>query len=258
MRRFLPITLFLMAICAPPVLAETPAAETPAAETPAAELPPHGLTAEQPAKGSYRIQGWIELPTRAEALLAVLADVGQQCALETCRFKVPGVTRTDILPGGTADAFETWSYVDDVLDGAYFAHLAIERAPPVLTLRVTTPDAAAIARLSDDTRRHEPFFHEQTTTWTLTERAADDGSFVSTRVEVTIAMASDRWMINLMPGQILSRTQDHVRLLFGYLAAVAPPEAPATPEMPTPEVTPEVPAIPEVPATPETQETPPS
>lgn len=190
-------------------------------------LPRHQLSAERAGPGHYRFAGSIELPARAEPLAALIAAYDQQCQ-KGCSFPVAGVTRTEIVPGEGPDHFFTWSFVDDVLDGAYFSEIVLRRAPGRIVLTYATPDAATLARLATKDRPHEPFFHQQGGTWTFAEQTDDQGRFLATRVEVAMEMRSDRWVVNLMPGQILDRTRQHLATLFRYLAAL-----PAEPTQPS-------------------------
>lgn len=185
-------------------------------------LPPAApaVTGEKAAPGVYRFRGEAELPGKAAPLVAMVTAYDQQCK-RGCRYEVPSVDRTEILPGEREGLFYTWSYVDDLLDGAYFTAVEIETEGAATTVRSSTPDEATLARLLDKVHPHRPFFHRQEVVWTFAESPPAPGGTTRTRVTVEMEMESDRWAVNLLPGQIVERTKDHLLLIYRYLGEAA-------------------------------------
>lgn len=184
-------------------------------------LPPAPqVTGEKAAPGVYRFRGEAELPGKAAPLVALVTAYDQQCR-RGCRYEVPSVDRTEILPGGSAGLFYTWSFVDDLLDGAYFVAVEVETVGASTTVRTYTPDAETLARLVDKEHPHQPFFHFQEGIWTFEEAPPAPGDEVRTRVTVEFEMRSDRWAVNLLPGQIVERTKKHLLLIYRYLGEAA-------------------------------------
>ncbi len=186
---------------------------------PAATEPPR-VTGAKVASGVYRFQGEGEIAGPAAPLVAMLTAYDQQCK-HGCRYPVPSVDRTEILPGERAGLFYTWSYVDDLLDASYFSAIEVKQEGPRTTVRFATPDAAALARLVDKAHPHAPFFHFQEGTWTFEELPLPPGAAPRTRVTVEIEMRSSSFLVNLLPGQIVERTQEHLRLIYRYFGEAA-------------------------------------
>ena len=186
------------------------------AATPAPPAPPV-VKGENPAKGVYRFHGEGEIAGPVAPLLAVVIAYDQQCR-RGCRYTVASVDRTEILPGERPGLFYTWSYIDDLLDGSYFAAVEVKEADHRTTVHFFTPDEATLARLSDARHPHEPFFQFQEGTWTLEELP---GAAPRTRVTVDIEMRSKSFVVNLLPGQIVERTQKHLLQIYQYLSAAA-------------------------------------
>jgi hypothetical protein len=182
------------------------------------------VTGEKAAPGVYRFRGEGELAGPAAPLLAMVTAYDQQCK-RGCRYEVPSVDRTEILPGEREGLFYTWSYVDDLLDGAYF--MAVEVAVDIrtagarTTVRSYTPAAETLARLVDKDHPHQPFFHFQEVAWTFEESPPAPDGETRTRVTVEMEMKSDRWAVNLLPGQIVERTKNHLLLIYRYLGEAA-------------------------------------
>lgn len=172
------------------------------------------------ASGVYRFSGEGELAGPAAPLVAMLTAYDQQCE-KGCRYTVPSIDRTEILPGEQEGHFYTWSFVDDVLDASYFSAIEVKREGATTTVRFATPDAATLARLVDAAHPHEPFFHFQEGTWTFEELPPPPGGRPRTRVTVAIEMRSDSFLVNLLPGQIVERTKKHLQLIYGYLGEAA-------------------------------------
>ncbi|MCG8457382.1 MAG: hypothetical protein MI919_13985 [Holophagales bacterium] len=192
-------------------------------------------------RGAYsiRLRGMVAAPARE--LLAVLLDYGAQCSAG-CRYTVPGISSAQILDrrgeAGTKDGLEmlTWTFIDDVLDASYFSRIRVVSEPAkiqrpagqpaagagsgdgaagVTVVRFGTPDASEIERWSSAERRHEPFFHHVSGSWTLEEAGSREDSF--TRVEMVMEMRSDRFLVNLLPARVLDGSRDHFAALFGHL-----------------------------------------
>jgi hypothetical protein len=142
---------------------------------------------------------------------------------------VPAVDRTILLPGEREGLFYTWTLVDDLLDASYFVAVEVEREGPLTTVRYATPSADALARLASREHPHEPFFERQEGRWTFEELPAVDGG-PRTRVKAELEMRSENFLVNLMPGQIVERTEKHLLLIYRYLdeaAAAAKSSGPA-------------------------------
>lgn len=178
------------------------------------------VSGEKAATGVYRFRGEAELPGPAAPLVAMVTAYDQQCK-HGCRYEVPSVDRTEILPGEHEGLFYTWSYVDDLLDGAYFMAVEVKTANAATTVRSYSPDAETLARLVDKDHPHQPFFHFQEVAWKFEESPPAPGGLARTRVTVEMEMRSDRWAVNLLPGQIVERTKEHLLLIYSYLAEAA-------------------------------------
>ena len=197
-------------------------------------------------RGAYsiRLRGTVAAPARE--LLAVLLDYGAQCSAG-CRYTVPGISRAEILDrrgdAGAENGLEllTWTFIDDVLDASYFSRIRVVSEPSktprpaeppaaeagggnraagitvvgITVVRFGTPDAFEIERWSSAERRHEPFFHQVSGSWTLEEAGSLGGTF--TRVEMVMEMRSDRFLVNLLPSRVLDGSREHFAALFGHL-----------------------------------------
>lgn len=172
------------------------------------------------APGVYRFAGEGEIAGPAAPLVAMLTAYDQQCE-RGCRYTVPSIDRTEILAGEREGLFYTWSYVDDVLDASYFSAIEVRREGAVTTVRFATPEAETLARLVDKAHPHDPFFHFQEGTWTFEELPPAPGGSPRTKVTVAIEMRSDSFLVNLMPGQIVERTKNHLQRIYGYLGEAA-------------------------------------
>lgn len=175
---------------------------------------------EKVEHGVYRFHGEGEFGAPPESLLAVVIAYDQQCQ-KGCRYTVPAVDRTEILPGDREGLFYTWSFIDDVLDGSYFSRVEVSRDGTTTRVVFTTPDAATLAKLADTKHPHDPFFYHQEGTWTLESLPVPAGSPPRTRVRVEIEMRSRSFVVNLLPGQIVERTRDHLLLIYQYLGEAA-------------------------------------
>jgi len=178
------------------------------------------VTGEKVAAGVYRFHGEAEIAGPAAPLVAMVTAYDQQCR-RGCRYEVPAVDRTILLPGEREGLFYTWTFVDDLLDASYFVAVEVERQGPLTTVRYATPPAAALARLADAEHPHDPFFERQEGSWTFEElpAAADGGP--RTRVVADLEMRSENFLVNLMPGQIVERTEKHLLLIYRYLDEAA-------------------------------------
>lgn len=189
------------------LLASPPAAPPPQAPT---------VAGEKVAAGVYRFRGEGEVAGEVAPLVAMVTAYDQQCR-RGCRYTVPGVDRTRILPGERAGLFYTWSHVDDVLDASYFVAVEVKTEGPRTTVRYSTPDAATLARLADGEHPHEPFFYHQDGSWTFEELPPGADGAPRTRVTAELEMRSKSFLVNLMPGQIVDRTEQHLLLIYRYL-----------------------------------------
>lgn len=181
---------------------------------------PPAVSGAKVAPGVYRFSGEGEVAAPAAPLVAILTAYDQQCK-RGCRYTVPSVDRTEILPGEKEGRFYTWSYIDDVLDASYFSAIDVTRDGARTTVHFGTPDAATLARLVDAAHPHDPFFHHQEGTWTFEELPATPGAGPRTRVTVEIEMRSDSFLVNLIPGQIVDKTKKHLMLIYGYYQEAA-------------------------------------
>lgn len=189
---------------------------TPLAPAGAAAPAPPQVTGEKVEAGVYRFRGEGDVSAPVAPLVAMVTAYDQQCR-KGCRYTVKGVDRTLILPGERDGLFYTWSHVDDVLDASYFVAVEITKEGARTTVRYSTPDAAALARLADAEHPHEPFFYHQDGSWTFDELPPGDDGALRTRVTATLEMRSKSFLVNLMPGQIVDRTREHLLLIYRYL-----------------------------------------
>lgn len=183
-------------------------------------LQPPEVKGEKVDSGVYRFHGEGEFAAPPEPLLATVTAYDQQCQ-KGCRYTVPAVDRTEIVPGDKEGLFYTWSSIDDVLDAAYFARVEVSRDGNTTRVFFTTPDEATLKKLVDDKHPHDPFFYHQEGTWTLESLPVPAGEPPRTRVRVEIEMRSRSFVVNLLPGQILERTRKHLLLIYQYLGETA-------------------------------------
>lgn len=181
---------------------------------PAAEAP--RVSGEKVETGIYRFRGEADIAGEIAPLVAMVIAYDQQCR-RGCRYTVPGVDRTRILPGERPGSFYTWSHVDDLLDASYFVAIEVAAEEGRTTVRYSTPEPAALARLADREHPHEPFFEQQQGSWTFVELPPAADGRPRTRVEAELEMRSRSFLINLMPGQIVERTRQHLLLIYRYL-----------------------------------------
>lgn len=183
--------------------------------------PPGGsdfqLDSDRPERGVYRLWAAETFDARAEALLGILS--ASRCG-EGCDFQVDHVSidleleRRD-TPTGSWKV--TWTYIDSVLDASYFNVTEIVREEGRIVRRFGTAPPEVVEAWQTPERRHDPFFYEQGGTWTLTEEFDDAGRFLHTLVEVEMAMRSDRFLVNLMPGRVVKGAGDHLETIFGQM-----------------------------------------
>jgi len=199
-------------------------ASVPPSSPPAKPREKPQVTGEKVATGIYRFAGSAEIGAEVAPLLAIVTAYDEQCR-RGCRYTVPSVDRTEILPGERPGLFYTWSYIDDLLDGSYFAAVESTSEGKRRSVHFFTPDTPTLARLADKKHPHDPFFDFQEGTWTFEELPVAEGETPRTRVQVHIEMRSKSFLVNLMPGQILERTKKHLELIYQYLGDAATPEA---------------------------------
>ena len=178
------------------------------------------IDGENPRKGHYRVWGSEIIPVRAQVLLEALVDSPAWCT-SGCRFEVPSIVRTDILPGSTADRFTTWTKIKDVLSGSYFSYNTVEMNGDRRIFRFFTPPAEDLPQLVSKEHKDDPFFHRQDGTWVLIELYDEHGDFRATRVEMEMIMESKKFYINLLAGRVIEGSIEHMTRKFEHLRAFA-------------------------------------
>lgn len=173
-------------------------------------------------RGHYEMSAHQDLPSSVEAISRMILDVEAQCA-KGCRYRVPEISRSEIIER-SLDRLVTWTHVDSLLDASYFTTVTVDRRDDGLSLVFETPDAADIERWETKARAHDPFFHHQRTVWRLDElhnsSGLASGEVAGTRVSLEMAMRSNRGLINLMPGQVLSGSRRHLEQMFAHFRTI--------------------------------------
>ncbi|MDA8020138.1 MAG: hypothetical protein MPN21_22095 [Thermoanaerobaculia bacterium] len=175
------------------------------------------LETTRPQRGEYHLTASETLRVRAEELLQVLSR--SRCR-KGCEGFADHVERDEVLerrdtPRGSWQV--RWTFVDSLLDASHFSVTEIVREKGRITRRFGTAPEDVIAKWSDEQRPHDPLFHWQGGTWTLTEKFDVTGRFIHTQVEVEMEMHSERFLINLAPRRVLAGAGDHLRTIFGDL-----------------------------------------
>ena len=204
--------LLFLSLLAGPALAAGPNAATEPTDPPASS--DFQLESERPESGVYHLWASETFDGRADALLAILS--ASRCR-EGCDFAVDHVSIDETLarsetPRGWRNV--TWTYIDSLIDASYFnlTEVVFDEERTVRRFGTAPPDV--IERWQSP---HDPLFHQQGGTWTLTEVFDAAGRFLHTRVEVEMGMRSDRFLVNLLPGRVLKGAGDHLRTIFGQM-----------------------------------------
>lgn len=175
------------------------------------------LQTDRPERGHYRLWASETIEVRGETLLEILA---QSRCKEGCDAVAEHVAVDETLerlqtPNGERNV--SWTFIDSLIDASYFHLTEVVREPGRIVRRFGTAPPDVVEEWQSPQRQHDPHFHQQGGTWTLTEEFDAAGQFLHTRVQVEMEMRSDRFLVNLAPGRVLSGAGDHLETIFGQM-----------------------------------------
>lgn len=175
------------------------------------------LETDRPERGHYRLWASETIDVRAEKLLEILA---QSRCQEGCDAVAEHVAVDEVLerretPNGERKV--SWTFIDSLIDASYFNLTEVVREPGRIVRRFGTAPPDIVEAWQSAERQHDPLFHQQGGTWTLIEEFDAAGQFLHTRVQVEMEMRSDRFLVNLGPGRVLTSAGDHLRAIFDQM-----------------------------------------
>lgn len=175
------------------------------------------LESDRPERGVYRLWASETLDARADALLEVLSWARCRAGCEGVAEHVAVDEVLETRPTEDGSWTLRWSLVDSVLDGSDYSVVEVVRRDGRIVRRFFTAPPEVREAWESPERPHDPFFHRQGGSWTLTEAFDAEGRFLHTRVEVEMEMRSDRFLVNLAPGRVISGASEHLRAMFSDL-----------------------------------------
>lgn len=192
-----------------------------AAISPAAQADPPAsefrLETDRPERGHYRLWASETIEVHAERLLEILSQ--SRCKEGCDAFAKHVAVDEELEQRDTPDGERkvSWTFIDSLIDASYFNLTEVVREPGRIVRHFGTAPPDVVEEWQSAERPHDPLFHHQGGTWTLTEEFDAAGEFLHTRVEVEMEMRTDRFLLNLAPGRVLAGAGDHLKTIFGQM-----------------------------------------
>lgn len=177
--------------------------------------PAFEVRVENPDKGNYVVTASMQVDASPLVLAKAIADFPSQCK-KGCAMEVPSIDRVEVVHGSFEQGrMTTWTVIDDVLDATYWTDVSIHQEPQRIQIKLSHPTHEDLERWQSEERPHQPFFHIQNGAWTLHYSESD-----GTRIDYRMEMSSDRFLVNLMPSQVLKGAKRHATQMLYFLSSL--------------------------------------
>jgi hypothetical protein len=135
----------------------------------------------------------------------LLLDVTNQCS-QGCRYFIPSVTETKIVEKENENHFFIWSYVNSTRDSYFFQEVSIKKnnqQQTIVEFKFPAQQKQNELRVKYNLGINS-HFQMMTTLYTFTPIYDENGKFKETKVQYTIDMDTDSWLVSRFSSTVFS------------------------------------------------------